>query len=47
MLGGCGESFLCCLCRYKIGDREGEESLRKVIDKFIRSCKALTQKIEE
>ncbi|CAL5218913.1 g659 [Coccomyxa viridis] len=32
---------------YKIGDREGEESLRQALENFIQSCKALAQKVEE
>lgn len=42
-----GGRCLGCVCRYKIGDRAGEENLRQVIEKFIQSCKALKQKIEE
>ena len=37
----------CLRCRYKIGDRKGEEPLRKVLEDFITNCKALKQKAEE
>ena len=38
---------LCLCCRYKIGDRKGEEPLRKVLEDFITNCKALKQKVKE
>ena len=31
------------LRRYKIADRKGEQSLREVLEDFIRNCKALRQ----
>ena len=34
------------LRRYKIADRKGEESLRKVLEDFIRNCKALRQRAQ-
>lgn len=34
------------LRRYKIADRKGEQSLREVLEDFIRNCKALRQKAQ-
>ena len=32
--------------RYKIADRKGEDSLREVLEDFIRNCKPLMQKAQ-